>query len=250
MSTQPPSGQTPQSSAQPEAVPSYSTPALYAQPDQYTQQGQYGQPGGPGAPVPPAPQPPKRSWFARHKVLTGLAALALLVVGIVAVSDGDEDATAGGAAQDENAAGAPAEEAEAEPADDTAGVGDTAADGDFAFVVSEIETGVESVGDEYLGVEAQGQFVLVHLEVTNTGDEPQYFSDTDQMMVDTEGRQHSADSEAGIYVAENDVLLISEINPGNTASGVLVFDIPADAVPATVELHDSMFSGGVSVDLQ
>jgi hypothetical protein len=29
-----------------------------------------------------------------------------------------------------------------------------------------------------------------------------------------------------------------------------VFDVPADAVPASVELHDSAFSGGVTVTLE
>src|SRR5699024_1617194 len=130
-----------------------------------------------------------RSWFARHKILTGMMAIVALIVGITALSGGgDEDTTAaGGTTQEESAqstdteqtgdelAGAPAEETDAGP-----GIGDAAADGTFEFVISEVEAGVEAVGDEYFGAEAQGQFVLVHLEVTNTGDEPQYFSDTDQ----------------------------------------------------------------------
>lgn len=256
MSSQPLSGQMPQTPQQPEGVPSYSTPAQYGQQGQYAPQGHYAQQGQPGAPVPPAPQPPKRNWFARHKFLTGIGAVVALVVGIAAFSGGgDEDTTAAdGTTQEENAQGAGTEEvadepADADPASDAPGIGDAALDGSFEFVVTEIETGVEAVGNEFLGSEAQGQFVLVHLTVTNTGNEPQYFSDADQMMLDTEDRQHSADSEAGIYIGENDVLL-NEINPGNTASGVLVFDLPADAEPAGVQLHDSFLSGGVTVDLQ
>ncbi|WP_341353356.1 MULTISPECIES: hypothetical protein [Rhodococcus] len=30
----------------------------------------------------------------------------------------------------------------------------------------------------------------------------------------------------------------------------VVFDMPVDAVPASIELHDSMFSGGVTVSLR
>ena len=33
------------------------------------------------------------------------------------------------------------------------------------------------------------------------------------------------------------------------SGGVAVLDIPADAVPTSIELHDSMFSGGVTVAL-
>ncbi|MBK5248977.1 MAG: DUF4352 domain-containing protein, partial [Actinomycetales bacterium] len=55
-------------------------------------------------------------------------------------------------------------------------------------------------------------------------------------------------STAGISIEGNDTFF-TEINPGNTVEGTIVFDVPADAVPATLELHDSMFSGGVSVTL-
>jgi hypothetical protein len=37
--------------------------------------------------------------------------------------------------------------------------------------------------------------------------------------------------------------------PGNSLTGTVVFDIPVDAVPASLELHDSLFSGGVTVTL-
>ena len=40
------------------------------------------------------------------------------------------------------------------------------------------------------------------------------------------------------------------INPGNTVEVKVVFDMPKDAVPATIELHDSMFSGGAKVALK
>ncbi len=39
------------------------------------------------------------------------------------------------------------------------------------------------------------------------------------------------------------------INPGNSLTGTVVFDVPVDAVPASLELHDSAFSGGVTVAL-
>jgi hypothetical protein len=45
---------------------------------------------------------------------------------------------------------------------------------------------------------------------------------------------------------DNDVFL-KEINPGNSVKGTLVFDMPKDAKPATIEMHDSRFSGGVVV---
>ena len=41
-----------------------------------------------------------------------------------------------------------------------------------------------------------------------------------------------------------------KINPGNTVTMPVVFDMPADAIPAEIELHDFMFSSGVTVSLR
>ncbi|MEG3616458.1 DUF4352 domain-containing protein [Isoptericola haloaureus] len=249
-------------------------------PQQPAPQGQVPQqpvpPGGSGAPQAPEPGPQK-SWFARHKVLTGLGVLVgIAVVGAAFGGGGDEaPADAGTTAEvasedaattedsgqdagtDDGAAAdgqdaADAEEQAEEPATDAAdlpGLGDAARDGKFEFTVTELEDGVAQIGNEYLNTEAQGQFVLVHMAVENIGDEAQYFDGSSQKLVDTEGRTHSADSEAAIYLDDSNSFL-NEINPGNTVDGVVVFDVPTDATPATLELHDSAFSGGVEVSLQ
>ena len=84
--------------------------------------------------------------------------------------------------------------------------------------------------------------------MTNIGDKAQSFFGDNQTLVDTQGREHSADTTAAIYL-ENSESMYTEINPGNSVNAIVVFDIPADAVPATITLHDSMFSGGVTVSL-
>ncbi|WP_231955091.1 DUF4352 domain-containing protein [Occultella aeris] len=109
--------------------------------------------------------------------------------------------------------------------------------------MTSIETSVDTVGSEYFNGQAPGQFVLVHLTVTNIGEAPQYFSDSDQQL-DAAGREFAANSAAGIWIEGNDTF-VTEINPGNTVAGTIVFDIPADAVPSTLELHDSFLSGAV-----
>ncbi|UFU03769.1 DUF4352 domain-containing protein [Ruania suaedae] len=258
MSQQPgPDGQYPNQPYVPQGPGAYQSPAggYPPQPSGYP-----AQPGG-YPPQPPAAPVKKKSWFARHKILTVLGAIVLVVIlANVLGGGGSEDPEAGGGSADqaeEGAAGegapadeeAPAETSEPEPEPDAPGLGDAARDGQFEFVVSEIETGVEGIGNEFLSTEPQGQFVLVHMSVTNIGDDPQFLFDSEQSLFDTEGREHSADTEAGIYLEDNETF-ISEINPGNTLEGALVFDIPADATPAALELHDSAFSGGVTVTVQ
>lgn len=210
-------------------------------------------------PGPPVPQP-TRSWFARHKVLTTLGALVVLVVVVGVATGGGSDesdapeaappvaeAPADGAAEQP----APAEEPAAEPAVEApaaAGLGTPVRDGKFEFTVTSVEPGVARVGNDLIGKEAQGQYVLVHLTVANIGTEAQYFSDGAQKAFDAQGREFSADSSAGVYLEGNDTLL-NQINPGNAVTGTVVFDVPADAALTLLELHDSLFSGGVEVAL-
>lgn len=264
-----------------------STPSQHpqpAQPQPYTTPHQAGAPGQaypgqqhpsqpyPGHPYPqgyPAqgaqpgvPTPPRKSWFARHKILTGLGVVVLLAIIGTALGGGGEDeptppaavATSADAPSDdapadlaEPAPEAPAEEPVAEePA--APGIGTPVRDGKFEFTVTSVETGVATVGDEFLNQQAQGQYVLVHVTVTNIGTEAQMFDGSSQELTDTAGRTHSADTSAAIYLGDANSFL-TDINPGNSVDGTVVFDIPADAVPATIDLHDSMFSGGVEVAL-
>lgn len=200
-----------------------------------------------GPPADPAPERPRRrSWFMRHKLLT--LVLALLGIGALAQLGGGQDVpdTAAPSATPGDASSASPEqettEAEGgaagdeEPAESSAPkIGEEAAAGDFRYTVTSVKPGVPQIGDATFGQKPQGQFVLVELRVTNTGDEAQMFNDSEHKLTDAEGRQHSADSEAALYVPGNDAFL-EDVNPGNTLEGTIVFDIPADAVPDRLTL--------------
>jgi hypothetical protein len=105
------------------------------------------------------------------------------------------------------------------------------------------------VGDNpYLQEKAQGQFCAVRLAVSNIGDEPQSLFADNQYAFDGKGRKFSANSMASMADGSSQVLW-EEINPGNAVKGTVYFDLPKGAKPASLELHDSMFSGGVKVRL-
>lgn len=192
------------------------------------------------APVVVAPEPPKKRHRIRTTVLVVIGVIALIAI-VQAATGGDDTETPATTTQEDAAGGS-------EPEDAGPGLGDPAEDGDFTFVVEAVEDGPERIGDEGFGTSPQGRFVYVTVTVTNHGDEAGSFFGDNQYLVDTEGRKASADTEAAVYLPESQSLY-EEINPGNTLTGTVVFDIPADAVPAAVELHDSMFSGGVTVSL-
>lgn len=187
----------------------------------------------------------RRSWFARHKILTVLGAIVIVIIVIAVVSTGDEVPST---TTSDDASSADEEQAESGDAE-AAGIGDAVRDGKFEFTVNSFECGETELGDEMLSTTAQGQFCLVSLSVENIGDESQALFGDDQYLYDTNGREFSADTEAQLYLDEAQLTIYEEVNPGNTVEGIVVFDVPEDAELARIELHDSALSDGVTVDL-
>lgn len=218
-------------------------------------------PGSWNPPAPTPPPPPKRNWFVRHKILTGLGALLIVGVGATAANGGDSTPAAGpspASASPGASSSASSATSSASASSSTAskkdgkrtGLNTPVKDGNLQFVVTKVRTGVPRVGDQYLGQQAQGQYVLVSVTVTNVGKSAETFADSEQKVKDAQGRTFSADSTADIYIQDNQVLL-QEINPGNSARGVLAFDMPVGATPVSITLKDlSLFSGGTTVALK
>src|SRR6476661_6488738 len=169
----------------------------------------------PQIPAPPAPEPARKSWFARHKIITGL--LALVLIGVVASA-----VNGGGSSTPTTSSRGVADEPSDAPT--TAKIGQKVRDGQFEFTVTKVQKGVKSVGSQYANQKAQGQYVLVNVTVTNIGDKAQLLADSSQKVKDAKGREFSTDTTAGIYLEDNKVFL-NEINPGNTVKGTLVFDM-------------------------
>ena len=138
------------------------------------------------------------------------------------------------------------QEVEEEPAR----IGQAAVDGDFIFVVNAVDDGPAIIGDSDLSAAPEGKFVFVTMTTTNQSDSPRSLPRENQYLLDTEGRKASADTEAATYLPEDAQSLFEMIEPGNTVTGIVVFDIPADATPAGLELHDSASSSGVTVALR
>jgi hypothetical protein len=128
-----------------------------------------------------------------------------------------------------------------------AGLNTPVRDGKFEFVVKSVTCGKPTEGDSALGKQAQGQFCELAVSVKNIGNKPQTFSGSSQKARGSTGATYADDTEAELYANQNAQTFLQDINPGNQVAGVLVFDIPKDAKITSVELHDSPFSGGVTV---
>lgn len=205
---------------------------------------------------PPQPaQPPTAPPSKGRKFLIGFGVLFGLIVMGNALGDEDTSTPASsGTAQVAEAdagesTGSDAGESTGSDAEQVAQIGQEVRDGKFAFTVTDVRTGVESLGDGFLESTPQGSYVLVDVTVSNVGDEAQMFSDFSQKLIDAQGREFDADSGAAAMSLPESEAFLNNINPGNTVEGTLVFDVPEGLSPVAIELHDSAFSGGATVSL-
>jgi hypothetical protein len=131
----------------------------------------------------------------------------------------------------------------------TVGINQPARDGKFEFTVTGVQCGVKHIGPASFGSDAQGQFCLVKVTVTNIGNEAQMFTGINVYGFNAAGQKFDTDTSAAIYLEGDARSFLENINPGNTVNGTLVFDIPVGQSLKKLELHDSLLSGGVIVNL-
>lgn len=122
--------------------------------------------------------------------------------------------------------------------------GSPVSDGKLQFKVTSADRS-SIAGDptnEFMQEKAKGEFINVHLVVTNTGNEARSFSAGNQKLI-INGNKYDAASVMGVP-GDGD-----NINPGLSVDTVASFDVPPGSVPEAIELHDSMFSGGAQASL-
>jgi hypothetical protein len=178
-------------------------------------------------------QPPPKSGIKRKlRWVPFIGILVLASCGAIITSMDSPDPTSAAPASvqaSEATSEAPSEEPDAEASEPpTVEIGEKVRDEGYQFTVTKVTCGVKRVGS-YLGEKAQGQFCLVKMRVKNVSKEPIHFSDENQALVDTKGREYSPDDEAWIYMDDSDAY--AEINPGNTLKTTVPFDISKRTKP-------------------
>jgi uncharacterized protein DUF4352 len=197
------------------------------------------------------PPAPRKSWPRRHKVLTGFGAVVsffAFIAVIASVASGNK--TGGGTGSPAPAAAAGSSHG-GQAGSGQAGVGTPVRDGKFQFTITKI-THAKSVGDtaDGLGDTAQGRYTILHIIVKNISSQSQTLDDSSQYLYDASGRKYDASSSVDIDLNNDGNVFLNNINPGNTVRGLITFDMPAGVKAVKAELHDSMFSDGVTVNLR
>ena len=196
----------------------------------------------------PTTQTPQKRSRGRTFALgcLGLVGVLFLIGIIAAIVGGGDDGSQTASNATSGTTREPTRTTEAKT--EAPGIGTPVRDGKFEFTVRKVECGKSKIGSSGIDKNAQGQFCLVYLKVENIGKESQLLDGGNQYLFGPGGQRFDADSEAAVYLDQAQTFL-NEINPGNTVNGIVVFDIPKSVKPAKIELHDSAFSGGVTVEL-
>lgn len=122
-------------------------------------------------------------------------------------------------------------------------------DGTFAFTVTDVDI-TKTIGEGTNQKTSQGTYVVVSVNVKNVGDTAQSFDGGNQKLLDIAGREYAVDGGAD-YDLNKDVAagLGADIAPGDQIAVKIAFDLPPGSHPSALELHDSKFSSGTTVQL-
>lgn len=128
----------------------------------------------------------------------------------------------------------------------TYAIGDPIQAGDFKWKITKFSMATE-IGEEiagaFFGEKADGVFIILDVEVENTGKSAEYLMDSYLKLVDDQSREFSPNSAAAIYLKpQGSALMFEQINPGITKKGKIVFDVPTGLKVANVRISSNLLS--------
>ena len=123
-------------------------------------------------------------------------------------------------------------------------VGDEFVVGDFKWKITGFEKKSE-IGEDlmgtFMGEKADGEFLIVSVEVENVGKSAQYLMDSFVKLIDNQDREFSPDTMAAIYLKpQGSALMFETINPGIVKKGKIVYDVPVGLKVANVKISSSL----------
>jgi hypothetical protein len=199
--------------------------------------------GAPGWPGGPARRPGGGGpgQWGRGSRIGLILTIALVVLGIVAIA---LIATNPSPSDEPGSQPSASSSASASP---TGAVRRDYRDGQLQFDVQSVRCGVDKLGSGLLARHPDGQYCLVKVDVRNIGTATRTLVHSRQFLYDQSGGQHQADYLARFFFQGE--TLWDSIDPGERVQGTLVFDMPVNASPLRLELHDGLLSDGVNVPI-
>jgi uncharacterized protein DUF4352 len=125
------------------------------------------------------------------------------------------------------------------------GSGSQATDGGLEFAITGTETaGSVQYQDAPVEKTAQGEYIIVHMTVLNSGNAQGTFLAMLQKLK-AGGTTYAIDDEATAYLNGT----WADLNAGDTADVAIAFDVPPGTTPESLEVHGEAGSAGADVPL-
>lgn len=180
----------------------------------------------------------KRVWFW---------ILVVIIIGAIGSQMGDGAPAATGTTETTITATEAQTEAEAEA---LYAVGDEVTAGDIGVVVNSVEEQESFESDNQFidAVTTDGKFIVVDATLTNNASDAKTFSSMMFKIVDEQGRNFEALTDANLMmILEDQNLFLESVNPGMSRTGVFVFEVPADVEAYSLEISGGLWSGSKTV---
>ena len=179
----------------------------------------------------------QRNWFMRHKIMSFLGIIAIIIIassigsGDEAVEDSGNDVITEVEAEEteENV-----EETKDEPAEDieeSFKIGEPAIVGDVTFTVKDVEEVNEiTSGNEFIdNVTTEGKFVILDIDVKNEKSEAITINSSFFKLTNGETTYEPTTSgEVMMAMMGEDDFFLTQINPGLNKSGKVAFEVAGD----------------------
>lgn len=185
----------------------------------------------------------QRPWWKKKRFIIPLALVLLIAAASAGSGGGGDDpgtsAGGGGSAQESGGGGNGA----------SGKVGQPIENAGTTYEVTNVRT-TDTIGDPDLGgARADGQFVVVSLQLTNNKDETKTFSEASAKIETTDGKKYETSDKAVLAFADES-LLLKDIQPDLTTKGKLAFELPPNKVSgSTLVIEDLFGDGEIKVDL-
>jgi len=125
-------------------------------------------------------------------------------------------------------------------------------DGPLQFQVLDVaraKTVSDPTNNRYLTATAQGEYIVLTVSVANIGTDPVNFFSQDQALIDVAGIRYGPSADADLYMNATDGNPMGAVNPGQSITVRIAFDVPPGTREAVLELHATPGSTGAGIGL-
>lgn len=180
----------------------------------------------------------KKAWYKRWWAIAIFIFIGLIILS--RLFGGNDTSTEKGNADEGN--NAPVQKQE----EKVYQLGEEIQAGDFTWKIMGASTAKEigqDLAGTFLGETADGIFVIVDVEVSNTANSAKYLTNSYVKLIDEQGREFSPDTVAAFYLKpEGSALIFEQINPGITKKGKMVYDVPEGTNNFNVKITSSQLN--------